>query len=107
MAWRARELAVKSMRGQAEESYAELAPFLHTVKKTNLGIVTDIVYDTDGKFRYMFMVLAASIKGWEHCRPVIVVDGTFLKCKHGGSLLCACAEDAENQIFPLAFGTGD
>lgn len=22
-------------------------------------------------------------------------------------MLCACARDAENQIFPLAFGTGD
>lgn len=55
----------------------------------------------------MFIALGASIKGWQHCRPVIIVDGTFLECKRGGSLLCACAKDTENQIFLQAFGIGD
>ncbi|XP_022889041.1 uncharacterized protein LOC111404470 [Olea europaea var. sylvestris] len=49
----------------------------------------------------------ASIRGWEHCRPVIVVDGTYLNGKYGGTLFTACTQDANNSIFVLTFGIGD
>ena len=55
----------------------------------------------------MFVAYGVSIEGWKHCRPVIVVDGTFLKAKHGGILFVACAKDGNNGIFPLAFGVGE
>lgn len=50
------------------------------------------------------MSFAASIADWPHCRSVISVDGTFLKNKYLGTLLMACWLDANNHIFPLAFG---
>ena len=53
------------------------------------------------------MSLGASIKGWNYCRPVISVDGTFLTSKYRGTLFMACGMDAENHIFPLAVGIGD
>ncbi|XP_062113867.1 uncharacterized protein LOC133824870 [Humulus lupulus] len=37
----------------------------------------------------------------------MVVDGTFLKTKCGGTLYAACVKDGNNRIFPLAFGIGD
>lgn len=55
----------------------------------------------------MFFALGASIQGWKHCRPIIVVDGTFLKTKCGGALYAACAKDGNNQVFPIGFGIGD
>lgn len=55
----------------------------------------------------MFFALSASIEGWRHCRPIIVVDGTFLTTQCGGTLYTACAKDGNNQVFPLAFGIGD
>ncbi|XP_024027683.1 uncharacterized protein LOC21396860 [Morus notabilis] len=106
-AWRARKIALEKIGGDVDKSYEELASFLYTLNKTNPGSVADIVLDDENKFKYMFMAVAASIHGWKHCRPVIVVDEIFLECKHRGSLLCACAEDANNQIFPLAFGIGE
>ncbi|CAH9059043.1 unnamed protein product [Cuscuta europaea] len=42
--------------------------------------------------------------GWEKCIPVIIVDGSFLKSYYKGTLLTACTQDANKQIFPLAFG---
>ena len=48
-----------------------------------------------------------SIEGWKFCRPIIVVDVTFLKEKHGGTLFVACAKDGNNGIFPLSFGVGE
>lgn len=66
------------------------------LKKTNPRSVMDIVCDSDSTFVNMFMAVATSIKGREHCRPVIAVDGTFLKCKFGGTLITTCTQDANN-----------
>ncbi|XVE81484.1 hypothetical protein DITRI_Ditri15bG0068100 [Diplodiscus trichospermus] len=53
------------------------------------------------------MALDASIKGWKYCRPIMVVDGTFLKSSYGGTMLKACTQDANSKIFPLAFSVVD
>ena len=44
---------------------------------------------------------------FQEMRNVIVVDGTFPRSKYGGVLLSAMAQDAENHIFPVAFGVVD
>ncbi|XP_022849883.1 uncharacterized protein LOC111371973 [Olea europaea var. sylvestris] len=41
----------------------------------------------------------ASIRGWKHCRPVVVVDGTYLNGHYGGTLFTACTQDANNSIY--------
>lgn len=40
---------------------------------------------------------------FQHCRPVILVDGTFLTEKYKGTLMMAVAVDSEQQFVPLAF----
>ncbi|KAA0056715.1 MuDRA-like transposase [Cucumis melo var. makuwa] len=47
-------------------------------------------------------------KGFLNCiRPVIVMDGTFLKNKYCGQLIVSVCLDGNNQIYPLAFGVVD
>ena len=106
-AWRAREHALEAVRGAPNESYQKLPSFLYRLKIQNPGSVTDLETDCKHHFKYLFMALGASISGWEHCRPVIAIDGSFLKTKYEGTLFTACALDANEQIFPLAFGVGD
>ncbi|XP_019237621.1 PREDICTED: uncharacterized protein LOC109217804, partial [Nicotiana attenuata] len=45
----------------------------------------------------------SSIACWNHC-TVIAIDATFLKSKYRGVLMIYVSKDANNQIFPLAFG---
>ncbi|KAK6115155.1 hypothetical protein DH2020_007424 [Rehmannia glutinosa] len=66
-----------------------------------------LIRKKDDTFLFLFMAITASIKGWRHCRPVIVVDGTFLKASYGGTLLSACTQDGIGSIFPLAFSVVD
>ncbi|XP_062113898.1 uncharacterized protein LOC133824895 [Humulus lupulus] len=106
-AWRARECALDMIRGAPEESYENILSYLYTLKNKNLGSVTHLGTDNDNHFKYLFMALGASVNGWPHCRPVIVVDETFLKAKHSRILFTACAKDANDKIFPLAFGISD
>ncbi|CAH9104271.1 unnamed protein product [Cuscuta europaea] len=53
------------------------------------------------------MSLAAWRNGWQWCRPVIIVDGSFMKATFRGTLLTACALDGNRQIFPIGFGVCD
>ena len=63
--------------------------------------------DDQQHFKYFFLALGASIHGWKHCRPVISVDGTFLKGKYRDTLLLATAQDGDNHLFPLAMAIVD
>ena len=38
-------------------------------------------------------------------RPVIAVDGTHLKGRFGGTMFVATAQDGNEQVYPVAFGT--
>ena len=68
--------------------------FFHTTW-SGLGSVVEYEIDESGMFKYLFICLAASIEGWTHCRLVVCVDGTHLKCRYGGKLLVACGIDGK------------
>ena len=106
-AWRSKEHAQEELRGKANESYRLLPGFLHMLQKTNPGTIVHMQTEDDKSFKYLFVALDASIKGWKKCKPIIVVDGTFLKSTYGGTLLSACTQDANGHIFPLAFSVVD
>ncbi|KAK4278441.1 hypothetical protein QN277_016286 [Acacia crassicarpa] len=51
----------------------------------------------------MYICFNASKVGWkEGCRPLIGVDGTFLKGKSKGILLTAVRVDGNDSLYPLA-----
>ena len=54
-------------------------------------------------FERVFWVFGPSIEGFQHCRPVISIDETFIYGKYKGMLLIASTWDGDNRLFPLAF----
>ncbi|XP_062085620.1 uncharacterized protein LOC133791718 [Humulus lupulus] len=106
-AWRAREKALELARGNQDDSYQKLPIYLHMLKVSNPSTITHLITNNKDHFKYMYLAFAHSIKGWKHCRLVIVIDGTYLKTSFGGTLFTASTMDANNNIFPLAFGIGD
>ncbi|XP_075096124.1 uncharacterized protein LOC107809285 [Nicotiana tabacum] len=73
-AWRAKEIAMAMIRGSPSDSYKELSKNFYMLEQTNPGTVTKLHKSEDGCFLYAYVSLYASIKGWEHCRPIMVVD---------------------------------
>ncbi|XP_022892018.1 uncharacterized protein LOC111406886 [Olea europaea var. sylvestris] len=66
------------------------------------------VEGTRGVFKRMYVYLGACKKGFKvGCRPVIGLDGCFLKTTHGGQLLAAVGIDGENCMFPIASAVVD
>nr|XP_009628635.1 uncharacterized protein LOC104118952 [Nicotiana tomentosiformis] len=106
-AWRAIQHASALIRGTPEENYELLSSYLYMMKSKNPGTYTNIKTDDNNRFLYMFYAYGSSIAGWNHCRPVIAIDATFLKSKYRGVLMISVTKDANNQIFPLAFGIAE
>jgi hypothetical protein len=60
--------------------------------------------DLPPKFGRLYVSLAAMKRGFlEGCRPIIGVDGCFLKGPFKGQLLSAVGRDGNNNIYPIAF----
>ena len=51
----------------------------------------------------MFWSFKPSIEGFEHCRPILSIDGIHLYGKYKDTLLIAMVCDGNNKLFPLAF----
>ncbi|XP_022154803.1 uncharacterized protein LOC111021969 [Momordica charantia] len=106
--WRAREVALSLLMGSPKESYTTLHKYGAALKAANVGTVFQIKLEDDTYFKYAFMALGCSIRGFGSCiRQVLVVDGAHLKGKYRGVLLTASSVDGNNQIYPLAFGVVD
>ncbi|XP_019246520.1 PREDICTED: uncharacterized protein LOC109226180 [Nicotiana attenuata] len=97
-AWRAKEIAMAMIRGSPSDSYKELPKYFYMLEQTNPGTVTKLHKSEDGCFLYAYVSLYASIKGWEHCRPIMVVDGSFLKAAYKGTILTACTQDGAGEL---------
>ncbi|XP_070047342.1 protein FAR1-RELATED SEQUENCE 3-like [Nicotiana tomentosiformis] len=106
-AWRAKEKALEVLRGHPTDSYSCLPSYLYILEKTYPGSVVKLQKTEDDCFLYAFVALSMSIKGWEHCRPVLVVDGTFLKSAYRGIMLTTSTMDAIGSILPLAYAVVD
>ena len=55
-AWRARELALSSIRGSLKESYSALPSYCYVLEQKNIGTNIDIVINYDNQFKYFFYV---------------------------------------------------
>ncbi|XP_018462760.1 uncharacterized protein LOC108833862 [Raphanus sativus] len=99
----ARELVM----GSSESGYEELPTYLHMIRMSNPGTLTQLEVDTSNRFKYLFLAFSASIAGFPYMRKVVVVDGTFLQGKYKRTLLIATSQDGNFQIFPIAFTVVD
>ncbi|KAG7534144.1 Transposase MuDR plant [Arabidopsis thaliana x Arabidopsis arenosa] len=110
-AWRSRELALDMAKGSTTSSYGILPSYLHMLCKSNVGTVTELHTEVDSagdtRFKYCFVALGASVRGWKFMRKVVIIDGAHLRGKYAGCLLTASAQDGNFQIFPIGFGIVD
>ncbi|XP_019251228.1 PREDICTED: uncharacterized protein LOC109230158 [Nicotiana attenuata] len=95
---RAKEIAMAMIRGNPSDSYKELPRYLYMLEHTNPGTVTKLHKSEDGCFLYAYVSLYASIKGWEHCRSIMVVDRSFLKAAYKGTILIAWTRDGAGEL---------
>ncbi|XP_013615038.1 PREDICTED: uncharacterized protein LOC106321280 [Brassica oleracea var. oleracea] len=104
---RRKNQAVADLRGDPEKGYKILPSYLYMSEKVNPDTKTSLLLDEHNQFKYLFVTLGASIKGFEYMRRVITVDATFLKTVEGGCLVIATAQDPNLHHYPIAFAVVD
>ena len=100
--------AIRQLFGDFSQSYTELLRLFLGIEQANPGCV--VVWKTCETnmpnievFKRVFWSFKSSIEGFQHCRPVMSIDGTQLYGKYKGKLLIVMGCDGNNQLFPLAF----
>ncbi|XP_022891757.1 uncharacterized protein LOC111406598 [Olea europaea var. sylvestris] len=91
-----------------KDSFQKLSSYCQVLGENNPGTVTHIELDSRDRFHYFFLAFGASIRGYmQYLRPVVCINGSHLKGPYKGTLLLATAQDANKQIYPLAWGIVD
>ncbi|XP_049370795.1 uncharacterized protein LOC125835740 [Solanum verrucosum] len=99
LAWRAKEKALESIMGQPVASYGKLPGYLYTLDKTYPGSHIRMKKTLENEFLYVFIALHAFIKGFDHCRSIVVVDASHLKSAYTGAFVSTITLDgAENDV---------
>uniref|UniRef100_M4DQP7 MULE transposase domain-containing protein n=1 Tax=Brassica campestris TaxID=3711 RepID=M4DQP7_BRACM len=104
----AKEEAVKRVfGGDWDQSFEDLPKLMSAFRSSN-GLLVDWRYDLFpnpkfASFSGVFWAFPQSIQGFQHCRPLIVVDTKELNGKYKLKLMIASGLDAANKFLPLAF----
>ncbi|KAK4279329.1 hypothetical protein QN277_011126 [Acacia crassicarpa] len=108
---RAKRIIMDEMEGSFRDEFANLEAYCNELKLSNPGSDVCVEVSDEGLehgqriFKRMYVCFNASKVGWtEGCRPLIGVDGTFLKGKCRGILLTAVGVDGNDSLYPLAIG---
>ena len=80
---------MKSLRGTPAASYAKLPAYLYMMDITYPGSHIRMKKSTNNEFLYLFVALNTFIQGFNHCRPVVVVDGSHLRGPYNGTFVAA------------------
>ena len=91
------------LEGDYKEQYKRLGNYVAELRRTNLG--TTIIIKLDMLiFKRFYICLDACKKGFlAGCRPIIGIDGCFLKTRYGGQPLSAVGMDANNCMYLIAY----
>jgi hypothetical protein len=100
--WKAKQVALRMLYGGWEEAYNMLPRLLGAMSYRNPRMYHH-VQDIEGVFRRAFWTFGPCIAAFEHCRPVLSIDGTFFTGKYKGTLMIVMAHDANDQVLPVAF----
>ncbi|XP_075481378.1 uncharacterized protein LOC142522108 [Primulina tabacum] len=106
-AYLGRKKALKLVDGSIAEQFSQIRNYCAELRRSDEG-ASVILKLTDGddapRFQRLYVCFSACKQGFkESCRPVVGVDGCFLKTNIGGQLLTAVGLDPNNNIFPIAY----
>ena len=100
--------ALTILFGDFHKSYPELPRFFMALEHANPRcVVTWKTFDSHMHntevFQCAFWAFHPSIEGFNHCRPILSIDGTHLYGKYKGTLMIVMGCDGNNQLLPQAF----
>ena len=95
--------ALTILFGDFHKSYVEQPRFFMALEQANPGcVITWKTFDSHMHdievFQCVFWAFHPSIEGFNHCRPILTIDGTHLYEKYKGALMIAMGCDENNHF---------
>ncbi|KAH0709998.1 hypothetical protein KY284_011425 [Solanum tuberosum] len=106
-AWRAKERTLEIIRGKSANGYRQLPKYLYMLETVYPNSYIRMHKSEENKFMYLFISLRPLMRGFDYCRPVVVVDGAHLGGSYKGTFVSASTLDGAGCILPLAYGVVD
>uniref|UniRef100_K3ZCA9 SWIM-type domain-containing protein n=1 Tax=Setaria italica TaxID=4555 RepID=K3ZCA9_SETIT len=112
----AKQHAIALLWGDSKESYGMVPRVLTAMAYYNFGVKwfidsCDMMHPDNGVLKHVlqrvFWCFPQCSVAFQHCRPMILVDDTFLTGKYKGTLLMAVGVDPKQQLVPLAFALAE
>ncbi|CAA7052253.1 unnamed protein product [Microthlaspi erraticum] len=107
--YRGRRIALNTIMEAQVTQFAKLWDYEAELKRTHPNIRTDLCTirkDDEGvdMFDCFYICFDEFRTTWKNCcRPVIGLDGCFLKWELNGDLLSAVGRNADNRMYPIAW----
>ncbi|KAI8522345.1 hypothetical protein RHMOL_RhmolUnG0002000 [Rhododendron molle] len=99
--------AKDSVFGSYSASFADLKWYVQKFKEVDSSSSIVLNCDDSKHFTRLFVGFGACKYGFNYCRPLLFLDGTFLKSMYKGSLLSACTKDGNQGLYPICFAIVD
>lgn len=106
---RVRKASMEGVYDTLKDHYSRVWDFgnqilLNNPKNTVQISTTRVNENDENKFKRIYLCYHALKEGWKAgCRPILGLDGCFLKTVCGGQLLSAVGRDGNNNMFPVAY----
>ncbi|CAN6554679.1 unnamed protein product [Malus baccata var. baccata] len=95
-----KQWAVYELNGDDVDAYKFLPWYVKSAHSSTLGSVVELeVVLKSNRFLRLFIAYDGWIKGFMFCRPMLFMDGTFIKSKYKGTLLSCCAKYGNDESF--------
>jgi hypothetical protein len=107
-AWSAKQKVLGIRFGTFEAAYDNILRLLAVLCKRNPESYYDLKSLDRGEgppyiLQQVFFSLGPCINAFQHCRPLLCIDGTFLTGKYRLQILTAIGVDGNNQLLPITF----
>nr|KYP42750.1 Sporozoite surface protein 2 [Cajanus cajan] len=117
MACRARKVSKSYVEGSFKEQFKRIYDYSHELIRSNPGSTVKVKVDgnedcennVEGPsrvlptFQRMYICFQGCKESFLKCRPIIGLDGCFLKGYYGGQILAAVGRDPNEQMLPICF----
>ncbi|XP_020967557.1 uncharacterized protein LOC110266855 [Arachis ipaensis] len=112
MLYRGLRMARKKYVGNEKAQYGKLRDYLNEIHRSNEGssalLAVEPIPQSPPLFDKLYICLDACKRGFKAgCRPLIGLDGCFLKGFYGGQLLSAVGQDVNNHFYVIAYAVVD
>ncbi|KAK8561913.1 hypothetical protein V6N12_048968 [Hibiscus sabdariffa] len=96
-------------RGRLEDEFNKLFDYVYTLREADPNGTFDLFVQrptpsANPIFKRLYVCFGGLKEGFKkHCRPILSLDGCYLKGDFKSEILVALGRDGNNQIFPVAW----